>query len=119
MAGTRWIKIDTTYLRNSKMTAISAPAVLLHLSSICWTADQTKDGLIPATNLADVSHDARIGRGTTSRRVDELVAGGLWIPNGKGFEVHDFAEMNPQAMRAAVEAQRAKWTEWQKKRRSG
>ena len=117
MAGTRWIKIDLSYLRNPKVTAVSTP--MLHLASILWTADQLQDGRIPARNLADLAHQARISRATAQRRADELVEHGLWVPNGDGWYVHDFEAMNPQAMRAAVEKQRAKWKQWQDAHRKG
>lgn len=117
MAGTRWVKIDLSYLRNPKVTAVSSP--LLHLASILWTADQLKDGEIPARTLEEIGREARIGRSSVSRRAGELVDAGLWIPNGAGWHVHDFEEMNPQAMRAAVEKQRAIWRQRQLDRRKG
>lgn len=117
MAGTRWVKIDLSYLRNPKITAVSAP--LLHLASILWTADQLEDGQIPLHTLPELAHQARIGRTTMNRRADELVDAGLWIPNGKGWHVHDFETMNAQAMRVAVLKQREKWKEWQDAHRRG
>jgi hypothetical protein len=60
-----------------------------------------------------------LSRPATVRRVDELVESGLWVPNGDGWHVHDFEAMNPQAMRAAVEKQRAKWKQWQAEHRKG
>jgi len=109
MAGTRWVKIDTSYLRNPKITGITAPATLLHLASILWTADQLTDGRLPAHILPELAHMARIPRSTASKRVDELVDNGLWVNNGDGWYLHDFDTMNPQALRSAVEAQRKKW----------
>ena len=109
MAGTRWVKIDTSYLRNPKITALSPPARLLHLASILWTADQLTDGHIPDRTLAELAHSAGIARASATRRADELVEHGLWEANGKGWELHDFAQMNPQALRARVEKQRQVW----------
>lgn len=111
MAGTRWVKIDTSYLRNPKITAVSAPAVVLHLASILWTADQLTDGELPAHVLTDLAHMARIPPRSAPRAVNELVDAGLWSLNGNGWHVHDFEAMNGQAMRKAVEAQRRKWRE--------
>jgi hypothetical protein len=110
MAGTRWVKIDTSYLRNPKITAITAPAVMLHFGSILWTADQLTDGHIPERTLPELAHAARIRR-RLDPHVDELVKGDLWIPNGDGFHLHDFEVMNRQALRAVVEKQRATWRE--------
>ena len=117
MAGTRWVKIDMSYLRNPKVTGVSSGAVLLHLASILWTADEGKDGELPAHILPSLANMARIPKASAAKRASELVDAGLWECNGAGWHVHDFAEMNPQAMRAAVEAQRAKWRGYQKGRR--
>jgi len=109
MAGTRWIKLDTSYLRNPKITAISRQAVMLHLASILWTADQLTDGQIPDRTLRELGQTADIEPRWGRRRAAELVETGLWVPNGDGWHIHDFEVMNPQAMRHKVEAQRKLW----------
>jgi hypothetical protein len=111
MAGTRWVKIDTSYLRNPKITAVSTHAVLLHLASILWTGDQLTDGHIPPHALPELGLAARVPHrtGVLDKRADELVKQHLWVPNGRGFELHDFAEMNRQALRSVVERQRQVW----------
>lgn len=120
MAGTRWVKIDVSYLRNPKIAALTPPAVLLHFASILWTADQLTDGHIPSSSLAELATVARIPRRSIDTRAQELEAGQLWTPNGgSSWELHDFEAMNPQAMRAAVEKQRAKWKQWQEAHRKG
>ena len=111
MAGTRWIKLDTSYLRNPKITALHPQAVLLHLASILWTADQLQDGHVPARALHELGHQAGIDRAWTLRRAKQLVEHDLWVQNGDGWHIHDFEAMNPQAMRHKVEAQRKAWRE--------
>jgi hypothetical protein len=113
MAGTRWVKLDLSYLRNPKVTGVSTQAIMLHLASILWTADELKSGYIPGHILTDLAHTARISRTSAPTRADELVKAGLWDRNDTGWYVHDFEVMNPQATRAAVEKQRAKWRQWQ------
>lgn len=113
MAGTRWIKIDTSYLRNPKITALTPSATLLHLASILWTADHLTDGNLPGHILGELAHLARISKASATKRADELVKVGLWDANGSGWYVHDFEKMNAQAMRAVVERQREKWRQWQ------
>jgi len=121
MAGTRWVKIDTSYLRNPKIIAVSSDAMMLHFASILWTADQLTDGEIPKHALDDVAHMARIKRPSAARRaVDELVdvdvtAAGLYVPNGGGWRLHDFEAMNRQALRINVERQRREWRQRQEK----
>lgn len=109
MAGTRWVKIDTSYLRNPKITALSSQAVLLHLSSILWTGDQLTDGAIYERTLPELAHAARVPRASLGQRVTELEKGSLWEPNGEGWHLHDFEVMNRQALRAVVEKQRRLW----------
>jgi hypothetical protein len=109
MAGTRWVKIDTSYLRNPKITSVSAPATLMHLASILWTADQLTDGNIPKRTLNELAIAARISRPVATRCAIELEHAGLWERNGDGWHLHDFAKMNRQALRATVENQRTQW----------
>lgn len=117
MAGTRWARIDTAYLRNPKITALSQSATLLHLASILWTAEHLTDGHIPRTALPELGLLSNVSRQWVERRSNELVKAGLWTPSGGDWYIHDFAEMNPQALRAAVETQRAKWRTWQEDHR--
>lgn len=119
MGGTRWIKIDTSYLRNPKVSAVPGPSRLLHLSSILWTADQLTDGHVPARVLPELVTQADIARSWAARRAEDLVDAGLWIPNGDGWDVHDFAEMNRQALKANVERQRRAWATRQATIRGG
>ena len=111
MAGTRWVKLDTSYLRNPKITAITPQARLLHLASICWCADQLSDGHIPRRTLPELALAAGIhSTMTAAKRAEELEHAGLWERNGgMGWQLHDFDVMNPQAMRAKVEKQRQMW----------
>jgi hypothetical protein len=114
MAGTRWVKIDISYLRNPKMTALSPGAVMLHLASILYCADHLSDGHIPRHALPELALMARLSRTAVQARADELIKAERWLPSGGDWYLHDFDEMNPQAMRAVVEAQRAKWREHKK-----
>jgi hypothetical protein len=114
MAGPRWVKVDTSYLRNPKITALTPSGVLLHLASICYAADQLTDGQIPARTLAELAVAARLSPPQARRTADELVEHRLWVPNGDGWWLHDFATMNRQSLRAVVEKQRASWRDSKK-----
>ena len=113
------MKLDVSYLRNPKITALTPPARLLHIASICWSADQLTDGHIPRRALAELAHQAGVGTTmTAAKRAEELEQAGLWERNGGvGWQVHDFVEMNPGATRAAVEKERVRWRQRQQKRR--
>lgn len=109
VAGTRWVKIDVSYLRNTKISSLSRDAVLLHLASILWTAEEMKDGAIPRHICRDLAADVGLDRRRIGAKVSELVDAGLWEPNGEGWHVHDFQTFNKQALRANVEAERKRW----------
>lgn len=117
MAGTRWVRINLDYLRNPKVREVSSQAVLLHLASILWTADQVKDGYLPGHILSDLAHMARMTTPAATKRADELVKAGLWDVNDAGWHVHGFDELNGHAMRSAVEAKRSAWRERQQRHR--
>lgn len=111
MAGTRWIRLDVAYFRNPKALEAGRDGRALHLASICWSGAELTDGRIPPSALPTVLHDAGVGR----RAVDLVVDSGLWIPNGSGYVIHDYADMNPT--RADVEADRQEWRERQRRYR--
>lgn len=121
MAGTRWVRLDTSYLMNPKIMAVDADAVLLHVASMTWCADQLTDGRIPAGALPTLATMARIRASIVDRAAAQLVAADLWHANGDGWYLHDFVAMNGQATRAEVEAQRTRWAknkaEWRAARK--
>jgi hypothetical protein len=113
MAGWRWARLDVDYFQNPKIRSVSNDARTLHIAAILWTTKYTTDGHIPNSSLTDVEQDANISHYWTKRRVAELAAARLWLPGDDGWELHDYADMNPQAMRANVERDRAAWRERQ------
>ena len=119
MAGTRWVKVDTSYFRNPKITVLTPTARLLHLASIMYAADQLTDGAITPRALDGLAADACIPKRSVPARVAELEEAGLWERNGKGWWLHDFAQMNAQATRTAVQKQRARWASRQAQHRHG
>lgn len=109
MAGVRWVRLDTSYLMNPKIVSIDRDALLIHLASMTWCADQLTDGHIPVGALPTLAAMARVRTKATGRAVEQLVVVGLWQLNGTGWYLHDFDVMNPQATRFEVERQRTKW----------
>jgi hypothetical protein len=112
MAGTRWVRLDVDYFGNPKTLAAGRDGRDLHLASICWTARFLTDGRIPASAVASIAAEA----GVTRRAADLVVAAGLWTPNGDGYVLHDFVEMN--GSRSAVELDRERWRERQRRYRA-
>lgn len=109
MAGTRWVRLDVDYFRNRKALAAGRDGRDLHLASICWVGGQLTDGHIPSTALPTILGDA----GVRSSAVNRVVAAGLWVPNGDGFHLHDYVEMN--GTRAEVEQERAAYLDRQRR----
>lgn len=118
MAGTRWVRLDTGYLRNPKVLDVSTAAVLVHLASVLYSADQLTDGAVPAGALSTLTSEARVPSNRGRAVADDLVDARLWVPNGRGWYVHDFDEMNPQALRDHVEAERERWRRNSARRRA-
>jgi hypothetical protein len=90
-----WFKVDDNLAFHPKVVAAGNPAMGLWVRAGSWVAHQLTDGYIPA--------DVARSLGTTSQ-ADKLVSSGLWLPCGKGFEFHQWAERQP--LRGDVEKKR-------------
>lgn len=100
MAGPRWVRLDTGYFRNRKVRRAGRDGRILHLASICFVGDQKTDGHIYPDDVELIARDA----GVPQRTVDAVLGAGLWLPNGDGYELHDYLAFgNPS--RAAIEAE--------------
>jgi hypothetical protein len=110
MAGSRWVRLDTGYFTNPKITAVDRDSMLMHLASIAWCADQLTDGKVSPGVLPILTAMARV-KGPGDRQIERLIGAGLYVPNGEGWVLHDFVEMNRQATREAVEQERRGWAE--------
>ena len=85
----------------------------LHLASICWVGSTPRTGHITDA-VSTLTGDAGIQhRRFANAAVDRVVAAGLWVPNGDGFSLHDFVEMN--GTRADHERERAAYLDRQKR----
>jgi hypothetical protein len=74
----------------------NGPAIALgfYAVGLMWSNKHLTDGVLPIAvvkNFRHVEHPAAIA--------DALVQAGLWDKNGKGFQIHDFADVNPKAAR--------------------
>lgn len=112
MAGPRWVRLDVDYFHNPKALAAGPAGRAMHLASICWVGSQLTDGHIPEQAIPVILHDAGVKR----RAVELVVDAGLWVPNGSGYHLHDFVEMN--GSRADVERQREGYRRRQQRHRT-
>lgn len=105
----RWAKLDVGYLSHPKVARLHPSAKLLHVASILWTAEHLTDGYVPAKALRTLSETVPIAVRWRQHHASALVQAGLWdvapAPR-EGWLVHDYAEHNHAATRAAVERSR-------------
>lgn len=105
------------YFDNPKTVAAGRDGRDMHLASICWVARFTMDGHIPPDSVATIARNAGVTVRATAAAVGRVVDAGLWVPNGHGYELHDFVDMN--GSRSDAERQREQWRIRQQRHRGG
>lgn len=115
MAGPRWVRLDVDYFHNPKALAAGRDGRDLHLASICWVGRYLTDGHIPADAIAAIASDAGLDGRHRQHALERTVFARLWVPNGDGFELHDFTEMN--GTRADAEREREQFRARQRRYR--
>lgn len=122
MAGSRWVKLDVQYLDNPKISALSQGAVVLHIAMIAYCAAELTDGFVPRSARATLAARASLGTRAARTAHAQLHAQGLLHesddPENPGCWLHGFLDMNPQAERAVVEAERKSARERQARHRA-
>ncbi|MDG4531657.1 hypothetical protein [Streptomyces sp. AV19] len=111
-----WVRFDDRFPSNRKIRLLSDGAFRLYVSAICWSAENLTDGVVKTKELRLVA-DVK----SASRRAQELVDAGLWMPiPGTGWRIHDYHEYQPAAeqVRADREAKTARQKRWRDKKRS-
>lgn len=105
-----WFRVDDTLAFHPKVIQAQNAAMGLWVRAGSWSSQQLTDGFIPTEIARSIGNTAQ---------ANALVHSGLWIPNGSGYEFHQFAERNPT--RKTVEEQRAATAErvrkWRQKQR--
>nr|WP_241670751.1 hypothetical protein [Streptomyces lavendulae] len=103
-----WVKLDDRFPSHRKVALVSDRAFRLHVSAICWCAENLTDGRITDRELALV---AKIrGIKATAKALEDA---GLWDRVDGGWEIHDYLDYNPS--REQVLAERKKNAERQEK----
>jgi hypothetical protein len=103
-----WVKLDDRFPSHRKVALLSDRAFRLHVSAICWCAENLTDGRIGDRELALV---AKI-RGVKAT-AQQLADAGVWDRTDDGWEIHDYLDYNPS--REQVIAERKKNAERQEK----
>lgn len=86
-----WANLDDTFESHRKIDAASLEAIGLYARSLSFCARYLTNGKVDQTWLERVVPKPQ----RLQKLLDELVATGLFEPNGNGFAVHDYLDYNP------------------------
>lgn len=98
----QWVKISTAYFRHPKVLALAPTAKLLHIGSICWSAENTTDGWVPDHAIDLLAFLA----GGSRSDADALVLNNLWEMEDGGYHIHGYLDW--QTPKEEVEENREK-----------
>lgn len=82
-----WVKIATGMARHPKLLSVSPADRWVHISGMCWTAENGTDGVIPRHVIDVIAPGAKAA-------AKRLVAAGLWDVHADGWCIHDWTEHN-------------------------
>jgi len=100
-----WLRIDDGFVEHERVEPLTDKAFRLHVTGMCLCARKLTDGFV---SDKDVRVSLTIS-GSTRRQLQVLVEAGLWVPNGTGYDIHDYLDYNPTAEK--VREDRAKAAE--------
>jgi hypothetical protein len=103
-----WVRLDDRFPSHRKVALLSDRAFRLHVSAICWCAENLTDGHISDRELPLVAHM----RGVKAT-AQQLQNAGLWDRTDDGWMIHDYLDYNPS--REQVIADRKKNAERQER----
>ncbi|MFD3520473.1 hypothetical protein [Streptomyces sp. NPDC058653] len=96
-----WVRLDDRFPSHRKVALLSDRAFRLHVSAICWCAENLTDGHVSDRELTLVAHVR--GVKATAKQLEDA---GLWDRVDGGWVVHDYLDYNPS--RDQVLAERKK-----------
>lgn len=99
-----WLRLDDGFPRHRKVRRLSHVAFRLHVSAMCWCAEQLTDGLILATEIDDVSD---LSAKELAKALPELTSRGLWDTRADGWVIHDYLDYNPSREKVLAEREAA------------
>lgn len=103
-----WVKLDDRFPSHRKIALLSDRAFRLHVSALCWCAENLTDGHISDRELPLVAHVR--GLKATAKQLEDA---GVWDRVEGGWLVHDYLDYNPS--RDQVLAERKKNAERQER----
>ena len=110
-----WVKLDDRFPSHRKIALLSDRAFRLHVSAICWCAENLTDGRIAERELPLVAKVRGIK--ATAQQLEDA---GLWDRIEGGWEIHDYLDYNPSRDQVLAERKRnAERQERFRQRRNG
>lgn len=82
-----WLRLDAALWTHPKIRAAGEPAAWLYVCGLCYCQLHATGGHIPRQALASLSPSTHRARSAKS-----LVAAGLWVEVGAGWDIHDFKD---------------------------
>ena len=97
------VRLDSRITHNPRVVQLSNSAFRLHISALCWTAENQTAGVIPANALLPISG---IHRHRSAAR--ELVNRGLWnaLPSGDYQVRHELFSIDREPVYATGQRER-------------
>lgn len=103
-----WVRLDDRFPSHRKVAILPDRAFRLHVSAICWCAENLTDGRISDRELPLITHIRGIK--ATAKQLQDA---GLWDRLDDGWMIHDYLDYNPS--REQVVAERKKNAERQER----
>lgn len=96
-----WVRLDDGFADHPKIEQVGPLAAWLHVTALCYCARHSTDGHVPKAKAARLAHVPQ-----PAKRIDALVAAGMWHDAGATYVLHDYLEYQPS--KEQVEAERGK-----------
>lgn len=97
-----WVKLDDRFPSHRKIALLSDRAFRLHVSAMCWCAENLTDGRISDRELALVTRVR--GVKATAKQLEDA---GLWDRTDDGWEIHDYLDYNPSREQVLIERKKS------------
>jgi hypothetical protein len=85
-----WVRLDDRFPSHRKVALLSDRAFRLHVSAICWCAENLTDGHISERELSLVAHVRAIK--ATAQQLEDA---GVWDRTDDGWMIHNYLDYNP------------------------
>ncbi|MFJ6566260.1 hypothetical protein ACIQNU_02480 [Streptomyces sp. NPDC091292] len=96
-----WVKLDDRFPSHRKVALLSDRAFRLHVSALCWCAENLTDGCIAERELPLVAKVRAVK--VTAKQLEDA---GLWDRVDDGWQIHDYLEYNPSREQVLAERKR-------------